>query len=224
MHTLQYPEALLRNIFNPTGRLDGQSKGCRGGLVTPVMCGTPGNTARNALHPIMSINQPLLRLEENLCLACDNWLHTRQTLVEWCVLAPWDLIFFFDFWHFWGHFFIFQITAWNVLPWHHYLEKTLTPSPLSSFLRQSQHPLEQRYSSQDDSHIQLLHLPLNLIKWTLCWTLCWLSLFICLISSSLERHPAYSMVEKSATVNTQKNAFSKEMKQRPIQSPIFRKM
>lgn len=107
MHTLQYPEALLRNIFNPTGRLDGQSKGCRGGLVTPVMCGTPGNTARNALHPIMSINQPLLRLEENLCLACDNWLHTRQTLVEWCVLAPWDLIFFFDFWHFWGHFFLF---------------------------------------------------------------------------------------------------------------------
>lgn len=75
-HILQYPwgtnVALLRNIFNPTGRLHGQSKVCRG-LVTPVMFAAPGNPARNALHPIMSINQPLLRLEENVCLDCDNW-------------------------------------------------------------------------------------------------------------------------------------------------------
>lgn len=69
--------------------------------------------------------------------------------------------------------------------------------------------------------------PLNIIKVTLCWTLCWLSLFILSVDSiqfwkGLTAHMLNA--EEISGSKSSKSVFSTEMKQRPIQSPIFREM
>lgn len=142
---------------------------------------------------------------------------TDKTNSGWVVctyLPPLGLNFSW-FLNFWGLFFFSDHSLKLITLTSLFGEKSHTPSPLSSLPRQSQHPLEQRHPNQDDPHIQLLLLPLNLIKWTLCWTLCWLSLFICLINSALERHPTYCTVEKSATVNIQKMHSAKRWNRDP---------